>query len=175
MAVVSLKKILDQVDEEFREAIEDPESYNFRESNPYKQVIDPEPISMETAIIDLENQNAKVRYGLQSKRENYICVKRDPETEVALVESNATHYMRDTTVNSRIHYLIHGDEVYRLENTGYEKTELQKRPLEVAKEYEKLYRKAMEIDSQEKTPVENTLDQGLEPVPPPEIDEMFPE
>lgn len=172
---MSLEKILDQVDEEFREAIEDPETFNFRQRNPYKQAVDPEPISMETAVVDLENQNIKVRYGMQSTRENYTCVKRDPETEVALVESNATHDMRDTRVNSRIHYLIHGDTVYRLENNGYEEAELQKRPLEVADEYEKLYRKAMEIDNQEKSLQKTEEDQGPEPVPPPETDEMFPE
>lgn len=170
---MSLEKILNQVDEDFRKAIGDPERFNFREKNPYKQRVDPEPIGMETAVVDLENQNVKLRYGLQSMRENYTCVKHDPETETALVESNAKHDFRDKRVNSRIYYLIHEDDVYRLETTGYEKTELQKRPLEAANEYEKLYREALKEDNREKTSQNKVKNHGPDPVPPPENDQMF--
>lgn len=170
---MDLEPVIEKVDEEFADAIQDPEYHDFRERRPYKIPVDPEPEMMSSAVVDLENQNVKVRYEDQKTRENYTCVKHDPVNDVGIVEGDRVHEHRDTKICSTMYYLIDGEQVYRHTGTGYEES-LQKRPVEVAKSFEDLYRQAMRVDNQENFTQEKETE-GPEPVPPPENDEMFPE
>lgn len=170
---MDLESVTEQVDEEFGDAIQNPEYHDFRERPPYKIPVDPEPQWMESAVVDLENQNVKVRYEDQKTRENYTCVKHDPINDVAIVEGDKVHDHRDTKVCSTMYYLVDGENIYRHTGTGYEQS-LQKRPGEVANSFEDLYRQALREDNKENFTKE-TEKQGPKPVPPPENDEMFPE
>jgi len=171
--LVELETILENTREELSQAVKDPERYDFRERPPYKIPVHPEPEKMASAAIDLENQNVKVRYEDQKPRENYTCVKHDPINKVAIVEGDTVHDYRDTKICSTMYYLIDGENTWRHTDTGYEKS-LQTRPREVAQNFEQLYRQALRENKKENF-TQETCDQGLEPVPPPEKDEMFPE
>lgn len=143
------EKILRQADEEFRKAARNPEAYEFSSRPPYKVTFTPEIPGMSTASVDLENMNVKVRYDDQEASENYNCVKHDLIDDVGLVEAKKNHDHRDVKLNSRMHYLIAGDQAFRYTRDGYEETLLE-RPVEMANSFEDLYRRALEEDNQRK-------------------------
>lgn len=169
-----INEFLNQVEGDMEEALRDPENFDMRRDDPDKVVVEPEPESMETGVFDLANSTAKVRYRIQSHRENYTCFKENPGDEIALVKSDAVHEYGDTKVVSSVYYVTDCGELYRHVEGSYEEAGLQTRPLEVASEFEDMYRKALEADVEEDREDEKPVNSGPEPVPPPE-DEMFSE
>lgn len=92
---MEIENIMQQVDNEFGRAIQSPEDFDFREREPYKIAIpNPEYNRMETAVVDLENQNVQVRYEEHGSMESLTCVKHDQVNDAAIVESKINHEYR---------------------------------------------------------------------------------
>lgn len=168
-----IEELLDRAESDMREALRDPEGFEMARENPEKRNVDPDHQSMNTAVFDLENQTAEVSYLSQSPEERYICFKERPNGDLAFVRSKAVHDYGDTRVVSKLHYIVEGDELYRVTEKGLEDVHSQMRPLEVADEFEDLYRKALEAEEiPEESEDERPVNYSRDPVPPPE-DEIF--
>lgn len=156
--------MLENCSQDLKEAVEDPEAFNFRRKDPDIRTVIPEKEKIDAVEVDVANRNVRIRYDYQKPEERWVCVRKDNENSVSIVENYSTFDYRDTKITSKTHYLVNKDQVYLGKPQGYIDT-VNKRPLDVANLFEDMYRKAVE---QEVTEENQDLNRRLDPVPPPE-------
>lgn len=159
-----IEEILENCSQDMKEAVEDPEAFNFRRKDPDIRTVLPETEKIDAVEVDVSNRNVRINYNYQEPEERWICVRKDNENSVSIIENYSTFDYRDTKVTSKTHYLVKEEKVHLGKPQGYVET-VNKRPLDVAKRFEDMYRKAVE---QEVTEENQEYSRGLDPVPPPE-------
>jgi|GEM_PF-2275947 len=144
-----LDELLEEASENEREILEDPEGFNFR---PVENVEEDEIISvapedpwMDSAQVDLVNENVDVRFSTQNCRERYVTVW--STDEFSIIESNGHAIIEGESSETQIYYLVSNDDVL-IYDKGWSSSSYE-RPKEVAVEIPKIYRKALAGETDE--------------------------
>lgn len=163
-----IDNLLDDSTELDEEMLENPESFDFR---PVEDVSDEDIINiapdnpwMDSAEIDLENENVEVRFSTQDNREKYAAVHLDDE--FSLIESKNSVAINGVVSETRIYYLVTDGDVFMYDGDWIETTK--QRPLEIAREIPSIYEKALDQGHDE-------IDWGndIDYVPVPEEDSIY--
>ena len=164
-----LQEVLDEAEEEIREALENPEEFNFREDEREKIPVNAESSFVRSSVVDIGNENVEIRYSTHSTEVKYVAVIN--EENFSVIESNYVVRANDEVQSSKIYYLVTEDSTFMYERGSGWMEEFNPGPREVAGIAERLYEKALEEETEE-------LDWGQDEedyVPPPEEDELFTE
>lgn len=156
---MKIDKILEQASGTEKKILEDPENFEFRASDPEFVELSPDHNWMDEAFVDIINDNVEIRFATQSPRERYVAVCMTDEYTV--VESQGTTTVDGELSKTQLYYLASDTDTYMFDRDWSQY--FNERPLEVADQAPKLYRKALNEGGDE-------LDWGDETdhVPPPE-------
>jgi len=146
---MDLEKLLEEASETEKEMLEDPESFDF---SPVEDLNDddvievaPENPWIDSASVDLENDNVEMSFSTQSVNENYVAVWM---TDIfSLIESNGYNIIDGESSKTEIYYLVLEDDVFMYEEEWTKTTK--ERPLEAVQEASNIYRKAIRGEEDE--------------------------
>lgn len=164
---MKIDKLLEEASENEREILEDPEGFDFRPVEDVEEdeiaSVAPDDPWMDSAQVDLINENVEIRFSTQNSMERYVAVW--STDEFSIIESNGHTIIEGESSETQIYYLVSNDDVLMYDK-GWRPTSYE-RPKDVAVEAPEIYRKALEGETDE---LDWSNDNDY--VPPPEEDDF---
>lgn len=146
---MGIDELLQEASGDVRSMLEDPEGFDFRPVEDLSEEdvmsVAPEDPWMDSAQVDLVNDNVEIRFSTQNIRERYVAVLM--EDDFSIIESNGVAVLDGTSSKTQIYYLVVEDDVLMYENGWC--PSYNERCEEVASEAPEIYRRALNGDTDE--------------------------